>query len=83
MWEVMYDCVIMHNIVIKSDRKTQANGYVGLYECQSLLTDIDHQVPVDFVDFMGMHVEIRDSNTHQQLQDDLIEYLWRLSHQIC
>jgi ribosomal protein L13E len=32
---------------------------------------------------MGMHVEIRDSNTHQQLQDDLIEYLWRLSHQIC
>ena len=77
MWEVMHACVIMHNMIIESDRKTQAR-HVGPYECEGPLADVDHQVPADFADFIAMHAKIRDTNIHQQLQNDLIEHLWRL-----
>jgi hypothetical protein len=35
-------------------------------------------VPADFTDFLTMHAEIRDSNVHEQLQNDLVEYMWRV-----
>jgi hypothetical protein len=42
VWEVVHFCVIMHNMVIESDRKTRANGYIGPYECHGPLVDV-HQ----------------------------------------
>ena len=78
MWEVMQACVIMHNMIIEDDRKNRAMKHVGLYECQGPLAEVGHEVPADFVDFLAMHVEIRDSTVHNQLQHDLVEHLWRL-----
>jgi hypothetical protein len=42
-----------------------------------LLRRFDHW-PVEFVDFIAMHVEIRDTTVHAQLQRDLVTHLWRL-----
>jgi hypothetical protein len=63
MWEVIHVCVIKHNMVIESDRKTRARHF-GPYECAGLLADVDHQVLVDFANFISMNAEIRDSDTH-------------------
>jgi hypothetical protein len=35
-------------------------------------------VPTDFADFLAMHAEIRDINVHGQLQNDLVEHMWRV-----
>jgi hypothetical protein len=48
------------------------------YFRQSPLAVVDHQVPATWVAFLNMRQEIRDPQVHQQLQDDLMEHLWRL-----
>jgi hypothetical protein len=71
LWEVMQTCVILHNMIIKNDRKTRVR-YVGPYECQGPLTKVDHPVPAEFADLFSMHTEILDNNVYAQLQYDLI-----------
>jgi hypothetical protein len=51
-------------------------GWQGMYpkpyHRQGPLATVDHQVPATFAAFLAMHQEIRDANTHSQLQDDLV-----------
>jgi hypothetical protein len=35
-------------------------------------------VPADFADFLAMHAEIRNLDAYMQLQNDLVEHLWRI-----
>jgi hypothetical protein len=35
-------------------------------------------MPTNLVDFIAMHVKIRDVEAHLELQNDIIEYLWKL-----
>jgi hypothetical protein len=66
--------VILHNVIIESERKNSSmNG--NLYNNQDPLADLDHHVPSDF---LTMHAKIRDTDTHTQLQNDLVDHLWRL-----
>jgi hypothetical protein len=68
--EVICTCVIMHNIVIKSERT-----YPPYDDCQGPLAAIDHQLPADFTDFTDFpvkHAEIRDTGAHTQVQTDLL-----------
>jgi hypothetical protein len=74
----MQACVIMHNMIIKDDRKNRARTHVGPYEFQGPLTEVDHEVPADFADFIAMHAEIRDTYVHDQLQHDIVEHVWRV-----
>jgi hypothetical protein len=78
MWEVMQTCVIMHNMITKDDRKNHIRRHVDPYECQDPLTEADHELPAYFADFLAMHAEIRDSYVHEQLQNDLVEHMWRI-----
>lgn len=78
MWEVMQACVIMHNMIIEDDCKNHARTHVGPYECEGPLAEVDHELPADFTDFLAMHAEIRDNNIHEQLQNDLVEHMWRI-----
>ena len=80
MSDVMSACVIMHNMIIKSERKNPPNDH-GPYEYVGPLAHVDHQVPAEFADFLAMHGEIRDRDMHFQLQADLIEHLWNLRGQ--
>ena len=70
--------VIMYNMIIEDDSKKQARSHVGPYECQGPLAEVDHELPADFADFLAMHAEIRDINVHEQLQNDLVEHMWRI-----
>jgi hypothetical protein len=35
-------------------------------------------LPADFADFLAMHAKIHDADACEQLQNDLIEHLWRI-----
>ena len=78
MWEVMTACVILHNMIIESERNNPVFD-MEPYERQGPLANVDHQVPAAaFAAFLGRREQIRDNNTHFQLQDDLVEHLWML-----
>ena len=78
MWEVMTACVILHNMIIESER-TNPVFDMEPYERQGPLTNVDHHVPAAaFAAFLARREQIRDNNTHFQLQDDLVEHLWML-----
>ena len=51
MCEVMSACVIMHNMIIESERKNPPNDH-GPYEYVGPLAHVDHQVPAEFADFL-------------------------------
>jgi hypothetical protein len=72
----MTSCVILHNMIIESGnfqclKMNCINGWVLL---QMLIT----MCLLHFDAFLARHQEARDSNTHHQLQDDLVEHLWIL-----
>jgi hypothetical protein len=60
----------MHNMIIEDYRKNYVRRHVGPCERQDPLAEVDHELPPDFADFLAMHVEIRDNNVHEQLQND-------------
>jgi hypothetical protein len=77
MWETMNTWVIMHNMIIESEREHPVYDPEP-YHQQGPLANVDHQEPAAFAAFLAMRQEIRDSNTHSQLPDDLVEHLWML-----
>jgi hypothetical protein len=77
MWEIMNACVTMHNMTIKSEREHPVFD-TKPYHHQGPLVTVDHHVAAAFPTFLAMCQEIRDANTHRQLQDNLVEHLWML-----
>jgi hypothetical protein len=77
MWEIMNACVTMHNMIIKSEREHPVFD-TKPYHHQGPLVTVDHHVAAAFAAFLAMCQEIRDANTHRQLQDNLVEHLWML-----
>jgi hypothetical protein len=57
MWEVMTACVILHNMIIESERETPVFD-TEPYERQGPLADVDHQVPAAFAAFLARRQEI-------------------------
>ena len=77
MWEVMTACVILHNMIIESERDFPVFD-TEPYERVGPLADVDHNVPPAFAAFLARRQEIRDTTTHHQMQDHLVEHLWIL-----
>ena len=68
-------CVIMHNMIIESERDNPVHDD-QLFEHQGPLADIDHvYVPAEFGAFLDMQDEIQDEQMHFQLQADLAVHL--------
>ena len=76
MSEVMNCCVILHNMIIESEQNDPVADTEPYYR-QGPLADVDHQVPATWASFLAMRQEIRDPVMHTQLQNDLVEHLWR------
>jgi hypothetical protein len=64
-------------MIIESEREHRVY-HTEPYHRQGPLATLDQHVPTVFATFLVMHQEIRDANTHHQLQDDLVEHLWML-----
>ena len=62
MCEVMKCCVILHNMIIESERNDPVHD--GDYYRQGPLAQVDHEVPASWPNFLTMRQEIRDSNVH-------------------
>ena len=75
MWEVMNCCVILHIMIIKSERHNPVHDHMP-YDFEGPHAEVDHNVPTEFADYISIHLEICDENTHNSLQADLAEHLW-------
>ena len=76
LWEVMNCCVILHNMIIESEKAEPAVYDCGPYLNQGPLAVVDHQIPLDWTAYLNMRQEIRDPHVHRQLQEDLVDHLW-------
>ncbi|XP_071683714.1 uncharacterized protein [Lolium perenne] len=74
MWEVMNAYVIIHNMIIESERDTPVQDDHP-FDYQGPLAEVEY-VPQEFVAFLHMHNEIRDVGAHAQLKADLAAHLW-------
>ena len=70
-------CVILHNMIIESEQEKLVFDTEPYYK-QGPLAQVDHHLPATWTAFLNMCQEIRDPLVHQQLQQDLVEHLWRL-----
>ena len=74
MWEIMTFCVILHNMIIKSEQEEPMFDTEPYYR-QGPLAEVDHQLPVTWTAYLSMRQEIRDPQVHHQLQQDLVKHL--------
>jgi hypothetical protein len=59
MWEVIKCCVVLHNMIIESERKNQPmddHPYYG----QDPLAHLDNELPAYFTYFLAMYTKIQE-----------------------
>jgi hypothetical protein len=73
----MTACIIMHNMIIEDERdlcRIESSYESGAAETRDFVSPARTS---DFVSFVKKHGEIRDSQIHFQLKNDLVEHLWQ------
>ena len=60
-------CVMLHNMVIKSEQEEPVFDIEPYYR-QGPLAEVDHQLPATWNAYLNMRQEIRDPQVHHQLQ---------------
>ena len=66
-------CVIMHNMIIKDEGEVDTEER---FESGGDNVTPSHEPTPDLEEFIKAHKKIRDNETHNQLQEDLVEHLW-------
>ena len=85
MWEVMNCCVILHKMIIESERKNpmhEKEKNVPYFRQGPLVGEDPEErerlpIPKLWTAYLTKRQEIRDTVVHQQLQQDLVEHMWR------
>jgi len=66
-------CVIMHNMIIEDEGEVDTEER---FESGGDNVTPSHEPTPDLEEFIKAHKKIRDNETHNQLQEDLVEHLW-------
>jgi hypothetical protein len=64
----------MHNMIVEDERPERLCDQG--FQFQGINVEPQHADPATFAQFMEFHHEMRDWQTHRQLQDDLVEHMW-------
>jgi hypothetical protein len=76
----MTACIIMHNMIIEDEQdlgRIESPYESGVAEIRDFVSPMTS----DFVSFVKKHKEIRDSQIHFELKNDLVEHLWQRHRQ--
>jgi hypothetical protein len=70
----------MHNMTIEDERNEDEDvgiHYEGVGQLVSATAPEQRNRTREFCNFIQAHCDIRNRETHQQLQEDLIEHFWQ------
>jgi len=81
--EIMYACVILHNMIVEDERDTYTVRYDHDYESEydqtstAPLIGFGHGPIHGFSRVLEIEDGRRDQDMHQRLKDDLVEHIWQ------
>nr|ASR75324.1 Harbinger transposon protein [Oryza rufipogon] len=79
LWYIMTACVIMHNMIIDSERDEDVDFNYDQGDSEVLRKEEYQRRNKHVLEkFLQIHKEIEDRQAHEQLRDDLVEHLWAL-----
>ncbi|XP_042939463.1 uncharacterized protein LOC122274491 [Carya illinoinensis] len=78
---IMKTCVILHNMIIEDERDDSECLNIEYDQLDDNLPELSRNHTTELTDFIQRHHDIRDSSTHHQFQEDLIEHQWLLHSQ--
>ncbi|XP_052181987.1 uncharacterized protein LOC127794779 [Diospyros lotus] len=87
MWDVetlkyiMTSCIILHNMIVEDERDTIREDVNFNYDAVAVTPTINlsRNRTSEVMEFIQVYHQIRDKQTHVQLQNDLVEHLWELN----
>ena len=69
----MTACVIMHNMIVEDERDEGMQDQAWQFQGQL----VEPQGPFSFEQFFDFHRDICEKQSHNQLQNDLVEHVWQ------
>ena len=67
-------CVIMHSMIVEDEHPERLYDQGFQFQGENVVPE--HEVPATFEQFAQFHEDMRDCETHVQLQNDLVEHMW-------
>ena len=82
--EIMYACIILHNMIVEDERDTFRVRYDDNYESEydqpsssSTLAGFGHGPIHRFSTLLEVEEDIRNRDMHHRLKEDLVEHIWQ------
>lgn len=78
--EIMYTCIILHNMIVEDERDSYEVRYDLYYEPGSYSVPLEgfEEGPIHGFDMvLEANAAIRDRPTHRRLKADLVEHIWQ------
>ncbi|KAK3204226.1 hypothetical protein Dsin_018272 [Dipteronia sinensis] len=75
--DIMNACVIMHNMTVENERGTDIEDLNDDESDENPRVIPSFERTIGIMEFNQNHHRIRNRETHSQLQNDLIEHLWK------
>nr|AAS07307.1 hypothetical protein [Oryza sativa Japonica Group] len=73
--EIMIACIILHNMIVEDEKDDEGLDYN--YDDEGERVTPLHTPIAELQDFIQNHHNIRNRQTHSQLQEDLVDHLWQ------
>lgn len=73
---IMRACIILHNMIIEHQREATTEVERDYWTCDGTIKMGCGDT--DFTAFLGRYERVHSAVKHHQLQEDLIEHLWKL-----